>query len=144
MPPPSQLSIATSVVNRLVKEEASYHKELERQQTSIAKLEQGGGDENAEYVLKQERRGVEETKAIFPQLKQKMQDALARLEQQLVCLPRSLSPVILPSLLAVAGLVVLTVAQEQDKGPGDQSSPEDITKAKEAIAAALKAIRESS
>ncbi|KAK1079211.1 tubulin folding cofactor A, partial [Friedmanniomyces endolithicus] len=54
MAPPSQLAIATSVVNRLVKEEASYHKELEKQQASIAKLEQGGGDENAEYMLKQE------------------------------------------------------------------------------------------
>jgi len=38
----------------------------------------------------------------------------------------------------------LTLAQEQDKGPGDQSSPEEITKAKETIAAAMKAIRESS
>ncbi|KAK5117189.1 hypothetical protein LTR85_008957 [Meristemomyces frigidus] len=116
MPPPSQLSIATSTLNRLVKEEASYHKELEQQQASIAKLEQGGGDENAEYVLRQERKAVEETKAIFPQLKQKIQDSLAKLEQQL----------------------------EQDKGPGDQSTPEQITKAKEAVAAALTAIREIS
>ncbi|KAK4955089.1 tubulin folding cofactor A [Elasticomyces elasticus] len=116
MAPPSQLSIATNTLNRLVKEEASYHKELEKQQASIAKLEQGGGDENAEYTLKQEQRGVEETKAIFPQLKSKMQDALTKLEQQL----------------------------EQDKGPGDQSSPEEINKAKESIAAALQAIREIS
>ncbi|KAK4556097.1 tubulin folding cofactor A [Recurvomyces mirabilis] len=83
MPPPSQLAIATSSLNRLVKEEASYHKELEQQQASIAKLEQGGGDENAEYTLRQERRAVEETKAIFPQLKQKIEDALSKLEQQL-------------------------------------------------------------
>lgn len=34
--------------------------------------------------------------------------------------------------------------QEQDKGFGDQSTPEDITKAKEAIAAGLKAMRETS
>lgn len=54
MAPPSQLAIATSAVNRLVKEEASYHKELEQQQARIAKLEQGGGDENAEWTLKQE------------------------------------------------------------------------------------------
>ena len=54
MPPPSQLAIATSALNRLVKEEASYHKELEKQEASIAKLEQGGGDENAEFTLKQE------------------------------------------------------------------------------------------
>lgn len=54
MPAPSRLAIATSAVTRLVKEEASYHKELEQQKASIAKLEQGGGDENAEYQLKQE------------------------------------------------------------------------------------------
>lgn len=34
--------------------------------------------------------------------------------------------------------------QEQDKGPGNQSTPEEITKAKEAIAAGLKAVRETS
>ncbi|KAK0363923.1 tubulin folding cofactor A [Friedmanniomyces endolithicus] len=118
MAPPSQLAIATSVVNRLVKEEASYHKELEKQQASIAKLEQGGGDENTEYVLKQERRGVEETRAIFPQLRNKLQDALARLEYVLV--PDNLN------------------------GPGYQTTPEDIAKGQEAVAAALKAIHSQS
>lgn len=54
MPPPSQLAIATSAVTRLVKEEASYHKELEQQEKRIAKLEQDGGDENIEFQLKQE------------------------------------------------------------------------------------------
>lgn len=53
MPPPSQLAIATSVVTRLVKEEASYHKELEQQKARIAKLEANNGDE---YELKQEVR----------------------------------------------------------------------------------------
>jgi hypothetical protein len=55
MPPPSQLSIATSSVQRLVKEEASYHKELEKQQARLQSLEANpDGDENAEYQLKQE------------------------------------------------------------------------------------------
>jgi hypothetical protein len=54
MPAPSQLAIQTSVLQRLVKEEASYHKELEHQEVRIAKLEQGGDDENAEYTLRQE------------------------------------------------------------------------------------------
>lgn len=55
MAPPSQLAIATSAVNRLVKEEASYHKELEQQQARIEKLKQAGSDdENAEWNLKQE------------------------------------------------------------------------------------------
>lgn len=54
MPPPSQLSIASSALQRLVKEEASYHKELEQQEARIAKLEKETGDENAEFTLKQE------------------------------------------------------------------------------------------
>jgi len=54
MPPPSKLAVATSSVQRLVKEEASYHKELEQQEARIKKLEQGSEDENAEYQLKQE------------------------------------------------------------------------------------------
>ena len=56
MPAPSQLSIATSAVNRLVKEEASYHKEVTQQEARIAKLEQNDGDE---YELKQEVRSHE-------------------------------------------------------------------------------------
>jgi len=48
---PSKLAIATSSVNRLVKEEASYHKEVEQQEARIVKLEQANGDE---YELKQE------------------------------------------------------------------------------------------
>jgi tubulin-specific chaperone A len=55
MGPPSQLSIATSSLNRLVKDEKSYHREAEHQESRIAKLEQGGSnDENAEYTLRQE------------------------------------------------------------------------------------------
>lgn len=54
MPAPSKLSIATSSVKRLVKEEASYHKELSQQQDRIQKLEQRTGDEDTEYQLKQE------------------------------------------------------------------------------------------
>ncbi|EDN93995.1 hypothetical protein SS1G_09862 [Sclerotinia sclerotiorum 1980 UF-70] len=56
MAPPSQLSIATSSVARLVKEEASYHKELISQQARLKKLEEATEeDENREYSLKQER-----------------------------------------------------------------------------------------
>ncbi len=53
--PPSQLAIATSVLNRLVKEEKSYHDEYKHQEASIAKLEQGNSsDENADFQLRQE------------------------------------------------------------------------------------------
>lgn len=53
--PPTQLAIATSVVNRLVKEEKSYHEEYKQQEARIAKMEQSNStEENAEYELKQE------------------------------------------------------------------------------------------
>lgn len=56
MAPRSQLEIVTSSVLRLVKEEASYHRELQEQTERIKKLEnqQGGDDENKEYMLRQE------------------------------------------------------------------------------------------
>lgn len=56
--PPSQLQIATSSLQRLVKEEASYHKEADSQRKRIADLEQQTDeqDENREYKLKQEVR----------------------------------------------------------------------------------------
>ncbi|KAK4613453.1 Tubulin-specific chaperone A [Fulvia fulva] len=86
MPAPSQLAIATSSLNRLVKEEASYHKESQHQQERIAKLEASNkeDDENAEYTLGQERKALEETKAVMPQLKQKIEEAKSKLEAQLV------------------------------------------------------------
>lgn len=54
MAPPSKLAVATSSVQRLVKEEASYHKEQEQQEARIKKYENDKTDENAEYMLKQE------------------------------------------------------------------------------------------
>jgi tubulin-specific chaperone A len=55
MPPPSKLAVATSSVLRLVKEEASYHKEIEQQEARIHKLETTeSSDTNAEYTLRQE------------------------------------------------------------------------------------------
>lgn len=39
MPAPSPLSIATSSLRRLIKEEASYHSEMVMQQKSIDRLE---------------------------------------------------------------------------------------------------------
>ena len=118
MPAPSQLAIATSVLNRLIKEEKSYHKELEQQNVKIAKLEAGedADNENAEFILRQQvsgitenrfshlrlfflicfdvvrwfankriqKQAVEQTKAVFPALNQKIRDALTKLEEQLV------------------------------------------------------------
>lgn len=54
--PPSQLKIATSSLQRLIKEEASYHKEQANQEKRIANLEKDAADEdgNREFKLKQE------------------------------------------------------------------------------------------
>jgi tubulin-specific chaperone A len=54
MAPPSKVAIATGSVLRLVKEEASYHKEIAQQEERIKKLEKSAGDENKEYTLRQE------------------------------------------------------------------------------------------
>lgn len=60
MPAPSPLAIATSSVQRLLKEEASYHKELAEQEKTVKNLEEklkaGGADEdgNEAYMLKQQ------------------------------------------------------------------------------------------
>lgn len=70
MPQPTPLAIATSSLQRLVKEEASYHSELEMQQKRIERLESAqptvtdgeAGEEddaergNQEFLLKQEVR----------------------------------------------------------------------------------------
>ncbi|GAQ06876.1 tubulin-specific chaperone A [Aspergillus lentulus] len=116
MAPRSQLEIATSSVERLVKEEASYHRELQQQTERIQKLEsqEAGDDENRDYMLKQERLALEETKKVLPSLKQKIDEAVAKLE----------------SLLA----------EEGKKGP--ESNVEQITAGKEAIAKAKTAKRE--
>lgn len=64
MPSPSSLAIATGSVRRLLKEEASYHKELAAQEAKIKTLEesiqsgQGNDDGNQEWTLKQEVRGL--------------------------------------------------------------------------------------
>ncbi|KAF2853814.1 tubulin-specific chaperone-like protein Rbl2 [Plenodomus tracheiphilus IPT5] len=83
MAPPSKVTIATGVVNRLVKEEASYHKEIEQQEARIKKHETSEGDENAEYTLRQERQALQETKNVLPGMKTKIETALEKLEDEL-------------------------------------------------------------
>ncbi|KAI1873136.1 uncharacterized protein JN550_003389 [Neoarthrinium moseri] len=87
MPAPSPLKIATQAVSRLVTEEKYYQKEIVSQTSRIEKLEadiKAGIDEdgNAEYRLKQEKQALEETKAVFGPLKQRIAEAVSRLEEQ--------------------------------------------------------------
>lgn len=56
MPPPSALSIKTSSVSRLIKEEALYHKETATQEKVIENLEKKTGDEYDIYEIRQQVR----------------------------------------------------------------------------------------
>ncbi|KAJ5896708.1 uncharacterized protein N7473_006107 [Penicillium subrubescens] len=117
MPPRSQLEINTSSVLRLVKEEASYHREAVEQVERIKKLENDKSeDENREYLLQQEHRALEETKKVFPSLKKKLAETVAELQ----------------SLIA------------EEAAKGSESNVAHITAAKEAIAQAKTAEREVS
>ncbi|OQE19612.1 hypothetical protein PENFLA_c018G04820 [Penicillium flavigenum] len=118
MAPRTQLEITTSSVIRLVKEEASYHNELQQQAERIKKLEADttDDDENREYTLKQERMSLEETKKVLPTLKEKIVQTVANLEALII--------------------------EEGKKGL--ESNVEHITAAKEAIAQAKTAQREIS
>ncbi|OAP63996.1 hypothetical protein AYL99_03223 [Fonsecaea erecta] len=83
--PPSQIQIATSSLQRLLKEEASYYKEQEQQEARIYKLENeaNGSDENHDYTLRQERKALEETKVVIPTLRDRITNAREKLENLL-------------------------------------------------------------
>ncbi|KAI2628921.1 putative tubulin-specific chaperone Rbl2 [Xylaria nigripes] len=89
MPPPSPLVIATQSVLRLVKEDTYYRKELTQQTERVKKLEADlstsgePADGNAAYMVKQEQRAIEETRAVFAPLHRRIADAVQRLKEQL-------------------------------------------------------------
>ncbi|PVH95638.1 tubulin binding cofactor A [Periconia macrospinosa] len=115
MAPSSKLRVQTSALQRLIKEEASYHKELEQQEGRISKLEANPSEDNAEYLLKQERQALEETKKVIPTVREKIVQTLQQVEEEL----------------------------ENNKAEGGVASTEDVTKAKEAVAAGKKALGQS-
>ncbi|KAK0617896.1 tubulin binding cofactor A [Bombardia bombarda] len=89
MAPPTALAIATQSVQRLVKEETYYHKEQANQETRIKKLQDDIAadtpdlDGNAPYVLKQEQTALQETKAVFEPLHERITEAVQKLEEQI-------------------------------------------------------------
>ncbi|KAF8428707.1 tubulin binding cofactor A [Tirmania nivea] len=87
MPPPSALGIKTSSVVRLIKEESSYHKELASAKQSLEKMLTG--EEPDEYELRQQRKVIEETKAMVPEVRTRLQTALEALQLQLKNTPES-------------------------------------------------------
>ncbi|KAI0184567.1 tubulin binding cofactor A [Xylaria flabelliformis] len=89
MPAPSPLTIATQSVQRLVKEDSYYRKELAQQSKRVQKLEADlkmsseSDDGNAPFMLKQEQKAVEETRAVFVPLRERIVEAVQRLEEQI-------------------------------------------------------------
>ncbi|KAI5862224.1 tubulin binding cofactor A [Durotheca rogersii] len=86
MPAPGPLVIATQSVQRLVKEDGYYRKELAQQSERVEKLEaelKESTDGNASFVLKQEQKALEETKAVFAPLRKRIVEAVQRLEEQI-------------------------------------------------------------
>lgn len=98
--------ITTQAVQRLVKEEKYYRKELAQQSERVQKLEkdlQSSTDQNAEFVLKQEvcpslpiynqetkltpqttqRQAMQETRGVFAPLHTRIAEAVERLEEQI-------------------------------------------------------------
>ncbi|KAM0796617.1 tubulin-specific chaperone Rbl2 [Usnea florida] len=98
MPPPTPLSIATNALTRLLKEESSYRTELASQRRRVEQLQSGAaaaaGDEeeeeeegeegNREFRLGQEKRALEETNAVFGPLRERIRDAVGKVEGLLV------------------------------------------------------------
>ncbi|KAI1824498.1 tubulin binding cofactor A [Xylaria intraflava] len=89
MPSPSPLVIATQSVQRLVKEETYYRKELAQQTKRVEKLDAEfkaspeSADGNAAFMLKQEQKAIEETRAVFAPLRKRIAEAVQRLEEQM-------------------------------------------------------------
>ncbi|KAI5814123.1 putative tubulin-specific chaperone Rbl2 [Pyronema omphalodes] len=81
MPPPTILAIKTSAVKRLIKEDASYHKQLTLDQARLEKMENDG--ESDKYAIAQQKKVVEETQAAIPVVRQRLEDAIQDLENQL-------------------------------------------------------------
>ncbi|CAN9213799.1 unnamed protein product [Alternaria alternata] len=106
MAPPSKLAIATGVVTRLVKEEASYHKEIEQPR---------GAHQEGRDQARAQRQALQETKNVLPGMKIKIEQAVEKLEEEL----------------------------ENNKEGGGQASPEEVTKAKEAVEKGKAAMREA-
>ncbi|KAI0523717.1 tubulin binding cofactor A [Xylaria bambusicola] len=89
MPAPSPLVIATQSVQRLVKEDSYYRKELAQQTERVKKIEAelkaspDSADGNAAFILKQEQKAVEETRAVFVPLRERIVEAMQRLEERI-------------------------------------------------------------
>ncbi|KAI5778168.1 tubulin binding cofactor A [Geopyxis carbonaria] len=80
MPPPTSLAIKTSAVLRLIKEEASYHKEEIAQTARLERMVEAKADE---YEIRQQQRVVSETQVVVPPVREKLKAAIEILEYEI-------------------------------------------------------------
>ncbi|KAI4279758.1 MAG: hypothetical protein LQ337_000038 [Flavoplaca oasis] len=86
---PSPVAIAVGSVRRLLKEETTYRTELTNQEARLRRWEsQGDGEDdedtgNRAWAIKQEKQAIQETKAVFGPLREKLLGAVAGLEDLL-------------------------------------------------------------
>ncbi|KAF3914953.1 hypothetical protein ABW20_dc0109819 [Dactylellina cionopaga] len=80
MPPPTPLKIKISSLTRLIKEERSYHKELASQKVKVQKMED---NEEDFYEIKQQKKVLEDTRQMIPELHKKLERAVEALELEL-------------------------------------------------------------
>ncbi|KAK6542574.1 hypothetical protein TWF694_006522 [Orbilia ellipsospora] len=80
MPPPSSLKIKTSSVTRLIKEEQTYHTELDMHVSKLNRMEA----ENADfYEIKTQKAVINDTKQMIPTLREKLENAVEALRLEL-------------------------------------------------------------
>ncbi|KAL8784607.1 MAG: hypothetical protein Q9213_003862 [Squamulea squamosa] len=83
---PSPLAISVGSIQRLLKEETTYRTELANQESRLQRLEDGSEEDedgNREWNVRQAKQAIQETKAVFEPLREKLLGAVGGLEQLL-------------------------------------------------------------
>lgn len=86
MAPRTSLQINTAAVVRLTKEQASYRKEQVEEEKRLVRLTDGGADE---YEIKQQKKVTEQTAAMIPAVKKKLEETIEVLENVLDVAPET-------------------------------------------------------
>ncbi|KAL9099657.1 MAG: hypothetical protein Q9163_004870 [Psora crenata] len=160
MPIPSPLSIATSSITRLLKEEDTYRAEVVAQEERIRRLheegigtgagatgqgrasgkeeEEDGYDdrENVKFILRQETQALAETKAVFAPLRNRIVAATEKLEVVLCFFVIVLPHVFHKIPRYACARITDSVRDGYQADNSDGVDPAEVKKAKEALAKA--------
>ena len=103
-----QLKIQTGVCRRLSKDVTSYQKEAADEKTAIDKMAENidGADEQTKYKLKQAREAHAETMAMVEDSRNRLDDALPRLESLIASAKEKKLAELIPDDITAAETVV--------------------------------------